>query len=119
MKGHLRPRGTMCKGRAVSMSLTISVTKEAIQVRSLKSWAPIQPQPRIFSHSQVSLHSLGCDFYNKEACSMSAVKIGSIFIIKSIMLPLKPDHVSLETPSYIKEPWPVIGKKAHHLWKPL
>lgn len=50
---------------------------------------------------------------------MSAVKVGSIFIIKSIMLPLKPGHVSLETPSYIKELWPVIGKKAHHLWKPL
>lgn len=33
---------------------------------------------------------------------MSAVKTGSIFIIKSIMLPLKPGHVSVETPSYYK-----------------
>lgn len=107
-----KAQGTMCKGRVVSKSLTFSVTKEAIQIMGSNS-----ATATVFSHYQVSLHRLGCDLCNEEVCSMSAVKIGSIFIIRSVMLPLRPDHVSLETPSYIKQLWPVIGKKTRHLWE--
>lgn len=96
-------------------NLTLSVTK----VRSLKSQASTRLQARIFSHYQVSLHSSGCDFCTTKVYIMSAVEIDSIFIIKSIMLPLKPGHVSVEIPSYIKDPWTVIGKQIHHPWKPL
>lgn len=61
----------MFKGRTVGKTLTISVTEEEIQVRSLKSEAPVQPQARIFSHYQVSLQSLGDDFCNKcAACQL-------------------------------------------------